>query len=39
MHIPSITITSRSPLQLDLQGIRDDWATFPSLRGVAGVPA
>jgi hypothetical protein len=39
MHIPSITITDRSPAQLDLQGIRDDWATFPSLRGIAGVPA
>jgi hypothetical protein len=39
MHIPSIPITNRSPVQLDLQDIQDDWATFPSLRGVAGVPA
>jgi hypothetical protein len=37
MEISFITIPDRAPVQLDLHGVRDDWATFPSLRGVARV--
>jgi hypothetical protein len=29
----------RVPVPMDLDGIADDWATFPAIRGAIGAPA
>jgi hypothetical protein len=33
------TTRRRAPVPMDLDGIADDWATFPAIRTAIGAPA
>jgi hypothetical protein len=37
--LTTTTCRRRAPVPMDLDGIADDWATFPAIRTAIGAPA